>query len=678
MAASLTSVNPTNGFTHGGYTVTLTGTGFTGSTAVNFGGTAATALVVVSSTTITVTAPAKAEGYSDVTVLNPSGNSTLTSGFVFNEWSQTTVSGEDPLLLDGYYDGTNVIPLVYSDVVRGTAPVFVNNVGNPAGISSSTLTLTMTTTHSVPTGNSILIAIAINGGPAITITDTVGNKYSLDNNAQTGVVTSAYIFSSHKITALPSGSTITATFDTARTSGSMQAYDVSGLSGVVEDVSAGTASTATSLIQGSLQTKKGNAFTFSAYAISSNNTAQTFTAGSGYTAMAYSRGGNGSSSRDLFTEYELLSTYGYRNPSASVAISHAFAGVTVSYRAAYTGYGNGQVGPAPTPQTRNVSTAEELQTAMNVANPGDTIVMAASTTFTGSFTAPNRKGTATNPITLTGPSTTIVDGAAGTGYCIALFRCSYWHVTGGFKVRNNLKGVMLDISDHCDIDGLEIYNIKQEGLHVRNDSTYNTIRNNTIHDTGTQDPGFGEGMYVGSAVSNWGSIGAPKSRVPDAQVGFPDKSDHNSFLNNNVYNVPAECIDVKEGTFGTIIQGNTWNGSMILGANSAVQWVDIKGESCLVKNNVGTTIITNGYSTAFPDIPSVFKSAYVDGYGNIQPGIILGSNNTFDGNTINGGSATGYGVEVRFVENVGNVVYDNNTQTGMALGLTNIATTPAP
>ena len=54
--------------------MTITGTGFTGATAVDFGTTAATNVTVVSDTTITADSPA-GTGTVDVTVTTPGGTS---------------------------------------------------------------------------------------------------------------------------------------------------------------------------------------------------------------------------------------------------------------------------------------------------------------------------------------------------------------------------------------------------------------------------------------------------------------------------------------------------------------------------------------------------------------------------------------------------------------------------
>lgn len=75
---TITSFTPTNAAA--GATVTITGTGFTGATAVSFGGTAATSFTIVNATTIQAVVGSGASG--DVIVTNPSGSANK-SGFVF-------------------------------------------------------------------------------------------------------------------------------------------------------------------------------------------------------------------------------------------------------------------------------------------------------------------------------------------------------------------------------------------------------------------------------------------------------------------------------------------------------------------------------------------------------------------------------------------------------------------
>lgn len=73
---TVTGVSPSSGPAAGGTAVTITGTGFTGATAVAFGGAPATSFTVVSGTQIQATAPAAARtGTVDVTVVTPAGPS---------------------------------------------------------------------------------------------------------------------------------------------------------------------------------------------------------------------------------------------------------------------------------------------------------------------------------------------------------------------------------------------------------------------------------------------------------------------------------------------------------------------------------------------------------------------------------------------------------------------------
>ena len=72
---TVSGLSPTSGPTAGGTTVTITGSRFTGATAVNFGANSATGFSVDSDSQITATAPANAAGTVDVTVVTAGGTS---------------------------------------------------------------------------------------------------------------------------------------------------------------------------------------------------------------------------------------------------------------------------------------------------------------------------------------------------------------------------------------------------------------------------------------------------------------------------------------------------------------------------------------------------------------------------------------------------------------------------
>ncbi|HEY5251008.1 MAG TPA: IPT/TIG domain-containing protein [Acidimicrobiales bacterium] len=77
--AVVSEVSPSAGSTAGGDTVTITGSGFTGATAVDFGGTPATIDAATGDTVLTVTDPAGSAGTADVTVTAPGGVSSVSS-----------------------------------------------------------------------------------------------------------------------------------------------------------------------------------------------------------------------------------------------------------------------------------------------------------------------------------------------------------------------------------------------------------------------------------------------------------------------------------------------------------------------------------------------------------------------------------------------------------------------
>jgi hypothetical protein len=76
-------VLPAIGPPSGGTVVTITGLGFSGATAVTFGGTPAASFDVDSDTQITATTPAHALGPVDVLVTTPAGTSLLPGLFTY-------------------------------------------------------------------------------------------------------------------------------------------------------------------------------------------------------------------------------------------------------------------------------------------------------------------------------------------------------------------------------------------------------------------------------------------------------------------------------------------------------------------------------------------------------------------------------------------------------------------
>jgi hypothetical protein len=107
----VTSINPNSGLTTGGTPVAITGTGFTGATAVKFGSTAATSFTVNSATSITATSPA-GTGTVDVTVTTSFGTSATSSAdqFTYVTLLRLNVTGTHlvPALENSLYNSGNI------------------------------------------------------------------------------------------------------------------------------------------------------------------------------------------------------------------------------------------------------------------------------------------------------------------------------------------------------------------------------------------------------------------------------------------------------------------------------------------------------------------------------------------------------------------------------------------
>ncbi|WP_238019773.1 cellulose binding domain-containing protein [Dactylosporangium sp. AC04546] len=324
--------------------------------------------------------------------------------------------------------------------------------------------------------------------------------------------------------------------------------------------------------------------------------------------------------------------------------------------------------PPPSGTIVDVSTAAQLSSAMAAARPGQTIRLAPGT-YDGSFIG-TAVATGAAPITVTGPRTAVITNPAPAGsgpscpvptpgwdpgYGIWIANAAYWRLTG-FTVANAKKGVVVDNSPHVTIDGLHVHHIGDEGVHFRRSSSDGVIRNSVVEYTGTAQPAYGEGVYIGSANSNWDCHG---------NVGGMDRSDRVEVLDNRIgpY-VSAEHIDVKEGTSNGLIRGNTFDGTGISGQNSADSWVDVKGTGYLIQGNTGTFVppgtFANGYETHNP----------VAGWG---------CGNVWRDNVSDLGGVGRYAINVTSTSKCAgnlNVVYASNTVSRATTGLTNITVTP--
>jgi len=291
--------------------------------------------------------------------------------------------------------------------------------------------------------------------------------------------------------------------------------------------------------------------------------------------------------------------------------------------------------PSPSPSsTVKVHDATTLQDALDGAAPGETIVMADGT-YTGNFSA-SAVGSADRPITLRGGQGAVID-AGKAGYGLHLENSAHWRVEG-ISVIGGDKGVVLDRTTRSVLSGLHVSGTGTEAVHLRAQSSDNTVTKLTIDHTGLRKAFFGEGIYVGSATENWCQY---------SSCG-PDRSDRNRLVGNTFgAGITAQNIDVKEGTTGGLVQGNHFSG---VGSTVSNAWLQVKGNAWRVVGNVGSVSQDAGFQVL----------ALVPGWG---------QRNTFERNDLTG-PARGYAIWIQDGAE-DNVLGCSNVQSGFRAGMSN-------
>lgn len=117
---AVTGVSPANGPADGGNTVTITGTGLSGATAVKFGGNLST-ITSNSATEIKVTAPDSDLGIYDITVTTPYGTSAVVAADKYRYWQKPIIYGVAPL--NGPAAGGTTVTITGTHFDAGTATV---------------------------------------------------------------------------------------------------------------------------------------------------------------------------------------------------------------------------------------------------------------------------------------------------------------------------------------------------------------------------------------------------------------------------------------------------------------------------------------------------------------------------------------------------------------------------
>jgi hypothetical protein len=104
-------------------------------------------------------------------------------------------------------------------------------------------------------------------------------------------------------------------------------------------------------------------------------------------------------------------------------------------------------------------------------------------------------------------------------------------------------------------------------------STDNTVQNSAISYTGRLEPGYGEGLYVGTATSKLNGSVDHTWRV-------------RVLANHFGPHITAEHMDIKEDTRAGLVYNNTFNAVGQTGVHASNVVLNVKGAGYVLKDNI--------------------------------------------------------------------------------------------
>ncbi len=180
-----------------------------------------------------------------------------------------------------------------------------------------------------------------------------------------------------------------------------------------------------------------------------------------------------------------------------------------------------------------------MQHAVNTIQAGDTLYVK-SGTYSGVFTLSKLSGASDKQtVVQTHPGEKVVFEGLGvnTGR-IKIDSCDYM-LFKGFEVTTHNQGIFITGGcSYITLDSVEVHNIGQEGIHVKENSHHIVIQNSAVYDTDKWDYN-GEGVYIGTGSG-----------------GPFDSTSYVTVRNCVIYNTVDEAIEFKPGTHDCIAEGN--------------------------------------------------------------------------------------------------------------------------
>ena len=348
----LSSVSPNHGPTAGGTAVTITGTTFASGATVTIGGTPATNVVVVNSTTITATTPAGNAGAATITVTNPGGQiGSLANGFTYNA----------------------AVAISFNQVASATP-------------QSTTATVPLSYPAAQLSGDLNIVVVGWNDTTATvqSVTDSAGNTYSLAIGPTSGTALRQSIYYAPNI--VGGANTVTVTFNQPAAYPDVRILEYRGVTTL--DAKAGASGNSAVANSGSATTTSANELIFGA------NMVYTLTAaaGSGFTTRVIT-----SPDGDI-AEDKVVTTAGSNSATATLTSSGPWVMQMVTFSAAS--------GPVPT--VGNVA-------PNSGSTSGGTAITITGTNFASGATVTFGGASATNVMVVNSTTITATTPAGGAG-----------------------------------------------------------------------------------------------------------------------------------------------------------------------------------------------------------------------------------------------------------------------
>jgi hypothetical protein len=232
-----------------------------------------------------------------------------------------------------------------------------------------------------------------------------------------------------------------------------------------------------------------------------------------------------------------------------------------------------------------------IQHAVDQAQPGDSVELAAGEYLQDVVS--KRDGTASAPITIRGPADAVLKGGGGD----RIFEIHHDHLTlQGFTINgqwgdpsavDGYREKLLYVVGRQPRDGvtglkvldMSFRNGGGECLRLRYFAQNNEVAGSSFVGCGVHDFKFaagkrnGEAIYIGTAPEQRGN-----GENPTADV---DQSNGNWIHNNTFDTQGNECVDIKEGSSGNIVEGNSCTGQR----DPKSGGFDARGSGNIIRNN---------------------------------------------------------------------------------------------